>query len=364
MPILYKKTSIMIVLAGTLFLMVQFSLFSQPDVQPPSRNSERTITIVGVGDIMLGTDYPSSRYLPPKDNPKLLLDELADSLRSSDITFGNLEGSFLDGGEPYKKCRDTNICYLFRMPERYAETLRETGFDILSLANNHFGDFGWPGASTTMRLLDSLGIKYSGPEGIINPVFTRDSVTYGFVAFSPTAGSLNLNDLNGAEAIVRSLSAKCDILIVSFHGGAEGAEYQRVPKADEVFYGENRGNIYEFAHRMIDSGADVIFGHGPHVTRAMEIYKDRFICYSLGNFCTYGRFNINGPNGYSPLVKVRTDITGKFISGSIIPVYQGSDGKVRIDQQGRVIKKVRELTSADFPEGAITISENGAISKR
>jgi hypothetical protein len=364
MPILLKKTPIIIVLTGTLFLMVQFSLFSQADGQSPVKNSARTITITGVGDIMLGTDYPSARYLPSKDNPKFLLDEIADSLRSSDITFGNLEGSFLDGGEPYKKCRDTNICYLFRMPERYAETLQETGFDFLSLANNHFGDFGWPGASRTMQLLDSLGIKYAGPEGITNPVFTRDSVTYGFVAFSPTAGSLNLNDLNGAEAIVRSLDTKCDIVIVSFHGGAEGSEYQRVPRSDEVFYGENRGNVYEFAHRMIDNGADVIFGHGPHVTRAMEIYKDRLICYSLGNFCTYGRFNITGPNGYSPLVKVRTDITGKFVSGSIIPVYQDSGGKVRIDPQGRVIKKVRDLTSADFPEGGITISDDGAIIKK
>lgn len=364
MPILLKKTSIIIVLTCTLFFTAQLSLFPQAEGQSPAKSSTRTITITGVGDIMLGTAYPSAKYLPPKDDPKLLLDEVADSLRSSDITFGNLEGSFLDSGEPYKKCRDTNICYLFRMPERYAETLRETGFDILSLANNHFGDFGWPGASRTMQLLDSLGIKYAGPEGVTNPVFTKDSVTYGFVAFSPTAGSLDLNDLKGAEAIVRSLDTKCDIVIVSFHGGAEGSEYQRVTRSNEIFYGENRGNVYEFAHRMIDSGADVIFGHGPHVTRALEIYKDRIICYSLGNFCTYGRFNINGPNGYSPVVKVHTDITGKFISGSIIPVYQDSGGKVRIDPQKRVVKKIRELTSADFPEGLVEISDDGAINKK
>ena len=114
---------------------------------------------------------------------------------------------------------------------------------------------------------------------------------------------------------------------------------------------------------MIDCGADILFGHGPHVTRALELYKERIICYSLGNFLTYGRFKINGPNGYSPVVTVQTDITGKFIAGNIIPVYQDSNGKVRIDPQKRVIRKIRELTAADFPEGGIVISESGRINK-
>jgi poly-gamma-glutamate capsule biosynthesis protein CapA/YwtB (metallophosphatase superfamily) len=364
MPRLFNKLLNIIVLTCTFFFTPQLSLFSQIDDSVGVNNNKRVVSIIGVGDIMLGTSFPSVRYLPPGNNPMLLLEEVADSLKSSDITFGNLEGSFLDRGEPFKICRDTNICYLFRMPEKYAATLKEAGFDLLSLANNHFGDFGLPASIRTMQLLDSLGIRYAGPQGIDLPVFTKDSVTYGFVAFSPTAGSLNLNDLEGAEAIVRSLASKCDIVIVSFHGGAEGSDYQKVTRTNEIFYGEDRGNVYDFAHRMIDCGADVIFGHGPHVTRAMEIYHDRIICYSLGNFCTYGRFNLNGPNGFSPVVKVQTDITGKFISGNIVPVYQGSDGKVRIDQQKRVINKVRELTSADFPEGGLVISENGTINKK
>jgi hypothetical protein len=82
---------------------------------------------------------------------------------------------------------------------------------------------------------------------------------------------------------------------------------------------------------MIDNGADVVFGHGPHVTRAIEVYKDRFISYSLGNFCTYGRFNLAGPNGIAPIVKLNVDITGKFVSGRIIPVYQPWPGGVKPD---------------------------------
>jgi len=93
---------------------------------------------------MLGSSFPSSKSLPPHDNPFLLLESVADTLISSDITFGNLEGSFLNNGEAAKKCRDTTICYLFRMPERYVSALTACGFDMLSLANNHFGDFGMP----------------------------------------------------------------------------------------------------------------------------------------------------------------------------------------------------------------------------
>ena len=322
--------------------------------------AQKKIIITGVGDIMLGTAFPSASFLPPHDNPLLLLGNLADSLAASDITFGNLEGSFLNNGEPAKKCRDTSICYLFRMPERYADALAVSGFDFLSLANNHFGDFGPTSRRRTMELLDSLGIRYGGLLEFPYSFLMKDSLLYGFCAFAPNAGTVNINDIEKAEEIVRKLADTCDIVIVSFHGGAEGADYQHVPKADEMFYTENRGNVYNFAHRMIDSGADVIFGNGPHITRAIEVYKERFIGYSLGNFCTYGRFNLSGPNGIAPVIKLSVDTTGKFISGKIIPVCQSYFG-VRIDPNNRVIKKIQDLTAADFPDAVIKVMDNGEI---
>ena len=88
------------------------------------------------------------------------------------------------------------------------------------------------------------------------------------------------------------LDSLVDIVIVSFHGGAEGSEYTNITKKTEIFLGENRGNPYEFSRVAIDAGADVIFGHGPHVTRSMDIYKNRFIAYSLGNFATYARMSL------------------------------------------------------------------------
>jgi hypothetical protein len=329
-------------------------------VSADTTQNTKNIVITGVGDIMLGTAFPSAKYLPPHDNPLLLLGDLADTLAASDITFGNLEGSFLDDGEPIKKCRDTTKCYLFRMPERYINALAVSGFDIISLANNHFSDFGIAGRNRTMKLLDSLDINYGGLIEYPFSIFRRDSLLYGFCAFAPNAGTVSIIELAKAEEIVKHLADTCDIVIVSFHGGAEGADYQHITKTEEMFYTENRGDVYNFAHRMIDSGADVIFGHGPHVTRAVEVYRERFIGYSLGNFCTYGRFNLSGPNGIAPVIRLNVDTTGKFISGRIIPVFQTYNG-VRVDQEKRVIRKIQDLTATDFPDAVIKISDSGEI---
>jgi hypothetical protein len=332
--------------------------YSAPDSISPARE----IVITGVGDIMLGSAFPDTRRLPPHDNPYLLLEKVADTLSGSDITFGNLEGSFLDAGEPMKKCRDTTVCYLFRMPERYVSALTSSGFDILSLANNHFGDFGTPGRTRTKQILDSVGINYAGLVEHPWSIFRKDSILYGFCAFAPNSGTVNLNDTGNAASIVKMLSDTCDIVIVSFHGGAEGADFQHVPKTTENFHGENRGDVYNFAHKMIDNGADIVFGHGPHVTRTIEVYKNRFISYSMGNFCTYGHINLAGPNGLAPIVRISVNDSGRFMSGRIIPVYQPWPGGVKYDYDRRVIYKIRDLMAADFPDASINLSENGEIS--
>jgi hypothetical protein len=321
----------------------------------------RNIVITGVGDIMLGTSFPSVKYLPPHDNPYLLLEGVADTLKLSDITFGNLEGSFLDMGEAVKKCRDTTICYLFRMPERYISALTATGFDILSLANNHFGDFGLVSRERTKSILDSVGIKYAGLIEYPWSIFSKDSLLYGFCAFAPNAGTMDINNIDSAAGIVRMLRDTCDIVIVSFHGGAEGKDFQNVPRMPEIYHNEQRGDVYKFAHTMIDNGADVVFGHGPHVTRAIEVYRERFISYSLGNFCTYGRFNLAGPNSLAPIVRLNVDQDGKFLSGRIIPAFQPWPGGVKYDSNKLVIKKIKELTAVDFPDSLINISDDGRI---
>lgn len=322
---------------------------------------KRTFLTGGVGDIMLGTSFPSSKYLPPSGNTWRLIEELAPLLEKADITVGNLEGPFSDDAPLEKRCRDTTICYAFRVPELYGGTLKKAGFDLLSLANNHIGDFGEKGKKTTTSLLDSLGIGYAGLTTKPYHIFVKDSLLIGFCAFAPNKGTININDYATAGEIVKFLDDTCNIVIVSFHGGAEGADYQHVSGEKEIFYGEDRSDVAEFARIVIDNGADIVFGHGPHVTRAIDLYRDRFIAYSLGNFLTYRRFNLSGPNGYSPLILVTTDIEGRFLGAEIVPLYQDNQGCVRIDPSNRVIKKIIELSAIDFPESQLTIGEDGQV---
>lgn len=212
-----------------------------------------------------------------------------------------------------------------------------------------------------MRTLDSLGIHHAGQLAQPFTIFEKDRVTYGFAAFSPNTGTQSINDLEAAVDIVKHLDSLSDIIIISFHGGAEGSKYEHLTREREFFYGENRGNVYEFSHALIDAGADVIFGHGPHVARAVEVYKNRFIAYSLGNFATYGRFNLRGVKGLAPIAKINIDNKGKFISGKIISAKQKGAGIPVIDGSHAAALRIKELTESDFPESNISIDLEGNI---
>ena len=326
--------------------------------------ADSTYTVIGVGDMMLGTNYPSTSYLPPNDGKDLLAD-VRDYLKNADVPFGNLEGTMFDNGGTPKTCRDPSVCYVFRTPAKYVQYYLDAGFDVLSIANNHSGDFGPEGRRKTKEVLQEAGIAYAGLAGTDEYViFERNGVKYGFCAFAPNSGTCNLRDIPGAQRIVKKLTEISDVVIVSFHGGAEGASHQHVTRKNETYIGENRGNVYEFAHAVIDVGADIVLGHGPHVTRAVELYKDRFIAYSLGNFCTYGRFSLAGPAGIAPIIKLEINKLGEFLSGEIVPVYQQKTHGPKIDPQKRAIKTIIELTKADFPETPLLISAEGAIRKK
>lgn len=321
-------------------------------------------TIIGVGDMMLGTNYPSASYLPPNGGRDLLAG-VREILSSADITFGNLEGTILDKGGTPKRCNNPSACYVFRSPESYVQHFVDAGFDFLSIANNHTGDFGAVGRERTKAALKEAGIAFAGLAGSDEyAIVERNGVKYGMCAFAPNRGTCSIHDLAGARQIVGKLAESCDIVIVSFHGGAEGASHQNVPRRPETYFGENRGDVYKFSHAVVDAGADIVFGHGPHVTRAMELYKNRLICYSLGNFCTYGRFSLNGPAGIAPIVSVAVDRDGAFLEGQLTPVYQQKSHGPRIDGQRRAINTLIELTRADFPETELLITKEGKLTTK
>jgi len=323
-------------------------------------NKKDTISIVAVGDIMIGSHYPSRKNLPP-DDARNSFKQIAQYLKG-DIVFGNLEGALLDEGKS-TKCKDPNStsCYAFKMPERYGGIIQKAGFNLLSTANNHVGDFGAAGRSRSTKILDSLGIHHAGLVSQPYTIFQKDSITYGFCAFSPNDFTPQITAIDSAKLIVEQLKRMADIVIVSFHGGAEGAKHEHVTRQTEIFYKEDRGNVYEFAHAVIDAGADVVLGHGPHVTRAVEVYKNKFIAYSLGNFCTYGQFSLSGPNGIAPIVNLKINNKGDFLFADIQSVKQDKINRLTIDPNQAAFKKIIHLTNTDFPEHRLEFSKGRYI---
>jgi poly-gamma-glutamate capsule biosynthesis protein CapA/YwtB (metallophosphatase superfamily) len=334
-------------------------LLPVPKIDP----DRRFISIIGVGDIMMGTNYPNPSFLPANDGRHLLV-PLHEVLQSATVTFGNLEGVLLDGEGTVKRCRNPDLCYAFRSPERYVYNLVEAGFDMVSLANNHTGDFGPEGRRATVRTLTDAGIAFAGTLDYPKTIIERDGLKFGMAAFAPNVGTVSIHDIANAQRIVRELKEESDIVIVSFHGGAEGADHQNVTCETEFYLGENRGNVCHFARSVIDAGADIVFGHGPHVTRSVDIYKDRFIAYSLGNFCTYARFNLRGENGIAPLIKVFTTPDGKFLKAEVTPIRQTGRGGPVIDSDKRAIRSLQRLLREDFPNSELRITDDGIIRKR
>lgn len=346
-------------------------VYAQAESPQATENVEEPaeVTIVGVGDIMLGSPYPNDTRMPPNDGADLLK-EFAPILSAADIAFGNLEGPIIDDGIS-EKCPQPRPgqpvrCFAFRMPTRYARYLKEAGLDVLSLANNHAGDFGDIGRASTRTALDNLGIRHAGSDRFqfSTAILEVKGLRVAFVAFAHNNIVPNVNDLETARRLVEAADKKADIVVVSFHGGAEGTGAQSVPWATELYFGEKRGNLPLFARTVIDAGADLVLGHGPHVLRGMEIYNGRLIAYSLGNFATYGWFKLEAETALTMALEVRLAADGKFLSGRIYPGRQDGRGGPKIDPSGEAIKKVRALSLSDFAKSAPLISDDGAITAK
>ena len=345
------------------FIIIVCLIYSLPALA--INTSKDTIQVVAVGDIMMGTIFPNGEYLPPNRDCSRSFSMVLPYFANADILFGNLEGALTDSKTGAKNCNNPQWCYTFGMPTEFVHCLVEAGFDILSLANNHMGDFGEQGRTSTVQTLAKAGIRYAGLLSCPTAVFVKNGVKYGFCAFAPNSGTVNVKDIPAAQKIVRQLKDSCDIVIVSFHAGAEGRGYQRVTRQTETYLGENRGNVYEFARKMVDAGGDILLGHGPHVTRAVEVYKNRFIAYSMGNFSTFSRVNVEGVNGLAPIFRIFTTRNGSFIKAHITPTWQPvGDRTPRYDTDKRIISVIQNLTRTDFPEVDIQISDDGWITKR
>jgi len=314
---------------------------------------EPFLRLRAAGDVMLGTTVPEGK-LAPNDGANLL-DAVAPLLRDADLTFVNMEGPLCDSGTS-SKCKKGGNCFAFRSPTRYGKYLEAAGIDLASTANNHSGDFGEACRRETEATLDSHHIVWSGPRGTVGHTEFKGK-KIALIAFHTSGACNDVNDLKTAKELVRQARATNDLVFVSFHGGAEGTNATHVKDGAEKYLGENRGDLKAFTHGVIDAGADLVIGHGPHVVRALEVYNGHLIAYSLGNFATYGRFDLSGPLGVAAILEVSLAEDGKFVSGKLISTKQEGEGVPTTDATARGAKLVLQLSKSDFPKTMPHIDE-------
>lgn len=344
----------------SLITEVPDSLFSKPKPEQ--------LSIMMMGDIMPGTLYPfdaGNAYLPKNDGINLF-DNVTPILKRADFVAGNLEGTFADRSAKNDSAVNPNSEYVFMIPTRYTRIFKEAGFTALAVINNHANDLRGVGVKSTRKTLKEADIPYSGfsADGGYT-LIDREGVVYAFCAFGTSPNGYHIDNIKTAQKIVTEADEKADIVIVSFHGGNEGSAARHVPKEKEMFREKySRGDVYKFSRACVDAGADVVFGHSPHVCRGMEIYRDRIIAYSLGNFCTPFRMNVNGVAGYAPLLEAIVDINGKFINGRIHSFRQVRGNGPQPDSTNAAANEIRTLSIEDFPQTHPHITTTGEITPR
>jgi hypothetical protein len=313
--------------------------------------------MTATGDIVMGM---APGGLPP-NNGKGFFDPVKDLL-VADFQMGNLEQVLTDDTGVGKCSAESagKTCFAFRTPPSYVNNLKDAGFHMMTLANNHAYDFGEAGYKNSQKAMDGAGIKYTGWPGQIT-VGEAKGVKIAVVGFASYRWSNLCSDLAAAETVIKEAATKADLVVVQVHQGAEGSDKTRTKPGTEFFLGENRCDTIAFAHKVIDAGADLVVGHGPHVMRAMEFYKGRLIAYSLGNFAGYKALSYNGVVGIGGVLKVTLGGDGTFKSGSLAATYMVAPGLPKPDPKKQAIPFVANLTKQDFPTTGAKIAADGTI---
>lgn len=245
-----------------LLAVAPFAITSPAKASDEPISPERTTVILATGDVMLGRNV--NRRITEVDDPTWPFQATKEKLESADISIVNLELPLLDPC-PQKEG------IIFCAPTTNAQGLAQVGIDVANIANNHRYDYGESGYQSTLTVLERLGIQPSDEEHMA--IINHNGVTFGFIGFNLIRQSEQMKIPSKAEMLakVKASKSQVDVLVVSMHWGNE---YQAQPAPI----------IVEYAHSIIDGGADLIIGNHPHVVQPGEIYNGKYIAYSLGNF--------------------------------------------------------------------------------
>lgn len=343
------------------FIVVLSSLFVFASVG--AKAQDKTVRIAVVGHVVIATESKNGWYLPPNGGAGLV-DDVAALMADADLRIGNLAAPISNRGT-MKFGVDNDRRWAFRTPPRYASVLDTLGLDVVLAANNHIFDYGPLAYEDTLKTLDAMAIGHVGRQNeVVRKRIKGIRVAIlGFTQpYQPEFQSHH--DIAAAGEKVAALVGKNDVIIALVHGGGEGREYRYVRKGKEYAGREYRGQISKLARHLVDRGADLVVGFGSHMPRAIELYEGRLIAYALGNFLTYGPFDLKLPNNLSAILEVEFGKSGKPRSARIEPLRLKHPGVPYPDEKGWATSYLRKISRANFPGSPLVIEADGTLRLR
>jgi len=316
----------------------------ETDLVTPARaqmsDPPATTTLIAVGDIMPGRTVESK--MQQYDDWLYPFRETYQVTTTGDIVFGNLESPLIDGA--------TTPAYnmVFRADPGFTAGLQFGGFNILSLANNHMKNQGTEGIINTRQTLDNANIYHVGAGENIDQashpvIMEKNGIKFAFLAYldssfvpdsygakANTSGSPFM-EIEKMQQNIKNIQNQADVIIVSMHAGTEYADRPNQKQID-------------FAHAAIESGAELVIGHHPHVVQPVEYYQDGIILYSLGNFIFDQMWSEKTREGAMAVINFSgTEITNL----ELIPVkiFDYSQPRVLTETQGQeILNRMSDFT--------------------
>lgn len=315
----------------------------------------RTAVITWVGDTMLG----SADATPPAGGREMFAN-VRKWIEPADLALGNLEGVLSSQGASKCGTVATGNCFAFRAPPASAASLRWAGFDAMNLANNHAMDYGAVARLDTKTALAKERIATTGGPGEIAFVIAN-RIRVALIGLAPYPWAQDSRDLDGAAKLVKAAGKKADVVIAMIHAGAEGSDQTHTPTGREYAFGEDRGDTRELAYTLINAGAALVLGSGPHVVRGVQRYHGRLIAYSLGNFAGWHNFASGPVLDQTGVLRLRIDQDGRVVSGRWLSAQLMPPG-VPVPQPSQISAQLaRTVSSTDFGDTAWPMSANGTL---
>ena len=302
------------------------SLFDGKNLDALGNNS--VITLVSTGDVIPARTV--NFKMREKNDFKYPFAKTSEFLKSADLTLINLEAPLI------KDCPVTTEGMVFCGDPKFIEGLLSAGVDVINIANNHSLNYGEKGLCETISLLQINNIGFSGAPDSLQCDFPVSNF-YSKIIKGTVIGFLGFNILDNPpqDEIVKAITIaknRSDFLIVSYHWGAEYVTYPAIETKN-------------LAHKTIDAGANLIVGNHPHWIQPVEVYKEKLIIYSHGNFIFDQEWSNETKTGIISKIRI---FKNRIVGVEFFPVLISDFSQPELltgEKKEKILNQLKEISS-------------------